>query len=98
VASPTQVGDGDEEGVRRTAFADAVDLRFVKGSWDELGPVTMWTRLKVPVVDEEEPSPMQRTAAAADFGNGVSRVVDFNTHVFINPDLTVALSRVPRGE
>ena len=23
---------------RRTAFADAMDLRFVKGSWDELGP------------------------------------------------------------
>ena len=40
---------------------------------------------------------MQRTAAAADFGNGVSRVLDFETHVFINPDLTVSLSRVPVG-
>ena len=38
---------------------------------------------------------MQRTAAAADFGNGVSRILDFETHVFINPDLTVSLSRVP---
>ena len=41
---------------------------------------------------------MQRTAAAADFGNGVSRILDFETHVFINPDLTVSLSRVPSGE
>ena len=41
---------------------------------------------------------MQRTAAAADFGNGVSRVVDFSTHVFINADLTVAFARAPVGE
>jgi hypothetical protein len=82
----------------RTAFAGAMDLHFISGGWDELGPVTMWTRLRVPVVAGETPSPMQRTAAAADFGNGVSRVVDFNTHVFINPDLTVALSRIPTGE
>jgi hypothetical protein len=82
----------------RTAFAGAFDLRFVKGGWDQLGPVTMWSRLLVPVVAGEALSPMQRVAAAADFGNGVSRVLDFETHVFINPDLTVALSRVPVGE
>lgn len=85
-------------GVVRTAFAEAVDLRFVKGDWDETGPVIMWTRLMVPVVEGLEPSPLQRTAAAADFGNGVSRVLDFSTHTFINPDLTVALARVPEGE
>jgi len=37
-------------------------------------------------------------AAAADFGNGVSRIVDFDSHVFINADLTIALSRLPVGE
>lgn len=83
---------------RRTAFAEAVDLRFVKGSWDETGPVVMWTRLVVPVVEGVEPSPLQRVTAAADFGNGVSRVLEFDHHVFINPDLTVALARVPEGE
>ena len=92
-------GDQSEGGAsRRTAFAGAMDLRFIKGSWDELGPVTIWTRLLVDVVSGEPPSPLQRTAAAADFGNGVSRILDFETHVFINPDLTVALSRVPAGE
>ena len=82
----------------RTAFPAAVDLRFVKGSWEELGPVTMWSRLLVPVVEGQPVSQLQRVAAVADFGNGVSRVVDFQTHVFINPDLTVALARVPQGE
>jgi hypothetical protein len=28
----------------------------------------------------------------------VSRVLDFETHTFINPDLTVSLARVPVGE
>jgi hypothetical protein len=82
----------------KTAFAEAMDLRFLRGSWEELGPVTMWSRLLVPVVSGEEASPLQRVAAAADFGNGVSRILDFNTHSFINPDLTVSLSRVPIGD
>jgi hypothetical protein len=86
------------EGIIRTAFAEAFDLRFVTGSWEELGPVTFWSRLLVPVVSGESSSPLQRVAAAADFGNGVSRLLDFETHVFINPDLTVALARVPVGE
>jgi hypothetical protein len=50
------------------------------------------------VVAGRPTSPLQRTAAAADFGNGVSRVLDFETHTFINPDLTVSLARVPEGE
>lgn len=82
----------------RTAFAEAVELRFVTGSWDEPGPVTMWTRLSAAVVAGQEPTPLQRAAAAADFGNGVSHLLDFSTHTFINPDLTVALSRPPEGE
>lgn len=94
--------DADEvsapSGVVRTAFADAVDMHFLKGSWDELGPVTLWTRLRVAVVDGRATSPLQRTAAAADFANGISRVLDFQTHTFINPDLTVALAREPEGE
>jgi hypothetical protein len=82
----------------RTAFAAAVDMVFASGGWDELGPVAVWTRLNVPVVEGRTPSPLQRAAAAADFGNGISRVVDFTTHTFVNADLTVALARVPEGE
>ena len=35
---------------------------------------------------------------AADSGNGVSNVLDFSQHLFINPDLTVHLHRHPVGE
>ena len=97
-APPPAAGAPPSNVARRTAFAEAVDLRFTAGSWDDTGPVTMWTRLLVHVVEGIEPSPLQRTVAAADFGNGVSRVLEFDHHTFINPDLTVALARVPEGD
>jgi len=50
------------------------------------------------VVDGETPSPVQRVVAAADFGNGISAELDFRTALFINPDLTVSLTRPPEGE
>jgi hypothetical protein len=74
------------------AFArDAIEIRFVEGDWFMPGPVALWARLLVRVVPDEEPSPLQRTVALADMGNGVSWVVGFDTHTFINPDLTVHL-------
>jgi hypothetical protein len=39
-----------------------------------------------------------RAAAMADFGNGVSAVLPWDTHRFINPDLTLTLLRQPAGE
>jgi hypothetical protein len=77
---------------------DGVEHRFVEGSWADAGPVVVWTRLVTDVVGGEDPSPLQRTVAAADFGNGVSRALSFDTHLFINPDLTVHLLRPAVGE
>lgn len=75
-----------------------VEHRFVVGSFLEPGPVADWIRLRVPVVAGAPTTPLQRVAAAADFGNGVSAVADWTTHVFINPDLTIHLHRLPVGE
>jgi hypothetical protein len=72
--------------------------RFVAGTWADPGPVTVWIRLLVPVVAGEAPSGLQRVMAAADFANGIARVLPFETHLFINPDLTVHLLRAPEGE
>jgi hypothetical protein len=74
------------------------EMRFVRGAFAEPGPATVWIRLRQPVVAGEQPSPLQRVAAAADFGNGVSSVLDFTRWVFINPDLTIYLNRLPVGE
>jgi Thioesterase-like superfamily len=77
---------------------DGVEIRFVTGRWDDEGPATVWMRLRHPIVPDEEPNPTQRAVAAADFSNGLSRLLPFDTHTFVNPDLTVALSRPPVGE
>jgi hypothetical protein len=76
----------------------AVEHRFVAGAFSQPGPATDWIRLCVPVVPGAEPSPLERVLAAADFANGISNVADFQRLAFTNPDLTVALHRLPAGE
>jgi hypothetical protein len=75
----------------------AIDLRFARGDWGH-GPALGWFRLAMPLVAGEEPTPLQRTVAFSDFGNGLSRALDFRTHLFVNTDLTVHLHRQPEGE
>ncbi|MDQ6835298.1 MAG: thioesterase family protein [Actinomycetota bacterium] len=76
----------------------AMDIRFVQGGFRQLGPATAWFRLRHPVVADQTPSPFERAAAAGDFGNGISTVLSWEEHLFINPDLTLYLEREPRGE
>jgi hypothetical protein len=76
----------------------ALELRVVRGEVIDPGPATCWFRFPGPLVEGQAPTPLQRVVAAADFGNGLSGVLDFRTHIYINPDLTVYLHRYPRGE
>ena len=83
----------------RIAFhSHGCEHRFVDGSWVQPGPVAVWIRLLHPVLAGETPSGVQRAAAAADFGNGVSGALPADRFVYINPDLTVHLARPPEGE
>jgi hypothetical protein len=105
--APPALAHGPEHG-RELDFAagqrgegfhlSAMDIRFTRGAFTENGPATVWFRLARPLVEGEEPSPAQRAVAAADFGNGVSRVLDWNHFLFVNTDLTVLLHRDPVGE
>jgi Thioesterase-like superfamily len=81
-----------------SGFIDAMEVRFAKGAWDELGPATMWARFPIPLVDGEEPTGLQRLMTLADCGNGVSGSLPIGRWIFINPDLTVHLNRYPVGE
>jgi hypothetical protein len=79
-------------------YHTAMETRFAAGSFLEPGPATCWLRMRVPLVEGEEPSPLTRVLVAADSGNGVSNVLDFRTHLFVNADLSVHLHRYPVGE
>ncbi len=82
----------------RAYHNEGVEMRFVRGGFDSPGPATVWMRLAGAVVAGEEPTPLQRVAAVADFGNGVAAELDFASSIFINPDLTVSVHRPPVGE
>ena len=62
------------------------------------GRMAVWFRMKCAVVAGEDPTPLQRLAAAADSGNGISVALDLKRYTFVNPDLTIALLRRPVGE
>jgi hypothetical protein len=96
----TRVGEAWGVGVRnKTMFhRHAMEIREVEGGFGESGPGTVWMRLISPIIAGRENSPLQRAVATADFGNGISRALDMATWVFMNPDLTVHISRYPEGD
>jgi hypothetical protein len=79
-------------------YGHAVEIRFARGGWNVLGPATAWTRLRVGIVPDEPPTPLQRVLAVADSGNGVSAVMSWDEWMFINPELTVHIQRPAEGE
>jgi hypothetical protein len=102
IASPPGPEHGEAHSLApphgKAMFApDAIEIRFVEGTFGG-GPSTAWFRLRHPLVAGEEPSPLQRLAAAGDFGNGISAAFSWDEYLFINPDLTLYVERPPVGE
>ncbi len=75
-----------------------IEARFVEGSWRDPGNAAAWVRMRVPLVPDEEPSPLVRVLVAADSGNGVGGALDTSAWTFINPETTVHLHAYPGGE
>jgi hypothetical protein len=80
------------------AYHAALDWRFVDGDFDTPGPATAWTRLRVALVEGEQPSPLERLLVMADAASGISHVLDWTQWVFINVELGIHLERPPEGE
>jgi hypothetical protein len=100
---PMATYPGPESGREVEAFTSigylsAMETRFIKGSFLEVGPAVAWFRMRHPLVEGEDPSPLCRVLIAADSGNGISASLDWAKWLFINPDLTVYLHRLPRTE
>ncbi len=94
VAHPSVAGaQPGEESFNRTGM----EIRYAGGTRFGGGRSLAWFRLAGPLVAGEATDPAALAVAAADFGNGVSHVLDFRTHLFVNTDLTVTLLRDPEG-
>jgi hypothetical protein len=96
--TPSRFADhGPASGPAEAFHLTALDLRFVAGDYGS-GPADVWFRFCRPLVDDAPASPLETLAAAADFGNGVSHVLDFERFLFVNLDLSIQITREPRGE
>ena len=75
-----------------------IEARFVEGSWREPGHAAAWLRMRVPLLPDEEPSPLVRVLVAADSGNGVGGALDTSAWTFVNLETTVHLHAYPGDE
>lgn len=101
VASPAPPEDGVALSPFETGYEgylQAMEWVFVDGAFLEPGPATAWMRMRLPLVPGEVPSPLTRVLVAVDSASGISSAVDFGKWLFVNPDLSVYLSRMPEGE
>ncbi|HZX56506.1 MAG TPA: thioesterase family protein [Ilumatobacteraceae bacterium] len=86
-------------GLDYVAFhADAVEHRYLTLPEPAGGEVFDWIRMTVPVLPDRPLTPLQRVAGVADFANGISHVLPFDTHLFINADLTIHMFQPMKGE
>lgn len=79
-------------------YLDAIEWHWVDGAFEEPGPATVWSTVRVALVAGEVPDPLERLVVVADSASGISAVANPRTLLFVNTDLTLHLTRWPRGE
>jgi hypothetical protein len=78
-------------------YHTAIEARIASGEFGS-GRMAVWMRPRVPLIDGEETSALQRVMICADAGHGVGTALDTREWSFVNPDLTVHLHRLPSTE
>jgi acyl-CoA thioesterase len=86
------------EGVPTFGYGKSLEWRFASGGFRVRGPATVWSRMRIPLVLGEAPSPLVRLLTMVDSANGVGWEVDFRTYMFVPVNLTVSITRSPQGE
>jgi hypothetical protein len=99
-ALPPAAGASDTvlPGARADGYLSAMEWRAAGGTVASAGPAAVWSRMRYPLVPDEEPGRLERVLATADSGNGISWELDPAHWLFINPELTVHLHREAAGE
>jgi hypothetical protein len=92
VESPPPVAIAD------TGYLQSIEWRSVNGDWQNPGPATVWARPRVPLLEGESMSGLQRLFSVADSCSGISAALPWVGWMFINTDLSIHVTREPRGE
>ena len=80
------------------SYLTSIEWRFVRGEFMKEGPAAAWGRMRQPLIEGEEISPLSRVLVLADSASGISSALDFGNWIYVNPDLSIYLHRPPRGE
>ena len=78
-------------------YGEALEWRFVKGGFDSLGPATVWTRPRIPLIEHHAIDGLEALVLMIDSANGISAELDFHQWSFVPVDLTVGIYRQPEG-
>jgi hypothetical protein len=81
----------------RSLYRHIVESRLESGGLDQIGPGVTWMRFFGEIVRGVPISPMVQLAMAADCGSGLSAYVDWREWTFANVDISLHLTREPRG-
>lgn len=77
---------------------DGVEIRTVDDSFVKPVAGHSWFRLLQPLVAGEAVTPFQRVATLSDLANGNAQALDPQRWLFVNPDITLYLHRLPESE
>jgi hypothetical protein len=81
--------------VPRFGYGDALEWRFAEGSFAEIGPATVWSRLRGEIVRGRPATALAHVLAMVDSANGISAELDVKKYLFVPVNLTVSITRSP---
>jgi hypothetical protein len=97
-AEPVSLGRfGFTKTAHERFHSHSIEIRTVDDSFLTPGEGLSWIRLTVPVVAGEATSPFVQTATLSDVGNGNSMALDGREWLYVNPDISISLHRIPKG-
>lgn len=82
----------------RFGMGGALQLRFVEGAAGVPGRAVAWTAMEADIVLDHPPTPYERSAIFADYGNGFGNATDASEWSFANLDITMQYLRMPIGK
>ncbi|HET7682721.1 MAG TPA: thioesterase family protein [Marmoricola sp.] len=98
---PHGPADGHEEeppAAWGRGYLDSVEWRWISGAVTRPGPAVVWMRPRIPLLPDEEMSPLQRLLCCVDSASGASAALDPREWNFLNTELTVHVLRPPEGD
>ena len=84
-------------GISYFPYVHALEWRFEQGAYDELGPATVWARLRIPLIEGEPTHGVEGLVTMLDSANGVSAELDIRQWSFVPVDFNLNLHRMPQG-